>query len=154
MTSNQEQVWRLEDEEGNQLGEAPQEGGWRLSDWAVYQGAPLRRATVMDWGGPTSILAEGAFIGHYMTEGNVQALIRAEVDRYRGRIGGMPEYISLNGEMYRELARTAWSDGGMRRRVENYMGIEVMCNPLQREPVMVLGTGRQEGYGRGLYDEQ
>lgn len=170
MTTNREQTWRLEDAEGKPMGEKPREGRF------VFSGRGINRnATDMDWGGfyggeVRGPVRMGSFAQQYVGEwgtservetrthevehADINDMMIREIDRYRRSSYAHPEYISLNRSAYLLLHAQRRGSSGEPRRGDNFMGIEVMCNPRQEEAVLVLGTGRQEAFERGLYREE
>lgn len=91
-----------------------------------------------------------------VAENNVVDTIMEEMNRYQARLGRTPEYISLNRDTYRHYMRTMnyatqhRTARGMGDE-DNFMGLDIICNPLQTRNVMILGTPGGEMRGVSLY---
>lgn len=103
-----------------------------------------------------NIFAGAPTMRHETIEQTIPAIfdvIMAEMDRYRSRYYDLPRFISLNKEAYRSF----WLQTRRRMPADvndgDFMGMIVMCNPLQELPVMILGSGIQEGIEGRLYNE-
>jgi hypothetical protein len=83
--------------------------------------------------------------------------IMMEVDRYQARYHDRPMWISLDREHYRSYWLEARSRARQMHTTDvnemHFMGLMIICNVTQQEPVMALGSAMQEGIEGRLYRE-
>lgn len=170
--NNKENLWRLKDEEGKPVAKEPM---LEEEEVAVYfnneklklgRMQPMRARLVEVPSFET--LSMGSFINDpFVNRPVIQTrtfeqeypdildLMMRENYRYESSFRQRPEYLSLSKEGYRSFyiemrGRRDFTSG---MNPERFMGLAVMCNPLQEKTVMALGRPEQEGIRGGLYHE-
>jgi hypothetical protein len=167
--NNKEQAWRLEDENGKKMGKAPQIAD---ADVRVFLGGQeVGRVQ------PLHIDSFQTFQQEYLGVWNqedaptrpiaiqrrtveqelphIENMIYEEVVNYEANFGRRAEFISLSKTAYESLYINMRHNHSYSRshNEDTFMGLELVCNPLQERHVMVLGRPRQEAFERGLYSE-
>ena len=129
--TNRNEMWRLEDEKGERLGEPP----------STYQ-----RLVYCDFNSPYS-----SRIQEYTASlriRNIEEQIHDEYQRYYAAFARRPEFLTFSKEGYESFVVAMDRTHNLR----SIAGATVLLNPSQTRPVMALGSARDELFG-GLYDE-
>ena len=85
---------------------------------------------------------------------DIREQIYHEARSYERHFGSRPQYLSLNKKAYESLYVINRNEMPSRGNNEHtFMGIEMMCNPLQEMHVMALGSAIEEGVEGRLYRE-
>lgn len=143
--SNQEHVWRLGEEEDN----IPERRHFNTSPSQVRYYHTYNQAQRTMVG--TNVEIETTAL--IQTMDDIMSLVTEHYTAYNERIGRRPSYLSLNRDAYQSLhvvlAQQGWRAGtGL---AEEFMGMEIVYNPFQGRPVIVLGTPMQELMDGGMY---
>jgi hypothetical protein len=175
--SNKEHLWRLKDDEGKPAAKKPE-----MEVEAFFNGKSIGKLQpiTMEARRSEDIYEIGttAFLNEYMGSWTDAPLMRStpiqrrtieveydrimdmmyeEVSEYQRRFYNRPHYLSLSKKGYESFYVLARQDRGYPSRnldYDTFVGVDIICNPLQERPVMALGDARQEGIEGRLYREQ
>lgn len=170
--SNRNHAWRLEDENGNKMGEAPSLGGnvtmyLNGKEVAQMQSISFERikSRVYEIGDNTPISFSGSIelespIVTREINAEVEFIIQEchrETRLYQYRYGCLPAFLSMSEQGYQSYyikVRELYPHEDEYISEQYFMGVPIICHPTQEEDVKALGTAVQVGLqGRGFLND-